>query len=88
MASVLHQRALASKRRPQPGDAMAAADLGCDGIIVSNHGGRSLDTVHASIDALPDIAKRVGKRVPSFSMAASAAASTFSKPSPSVPLPL
>ncbi len=46
------------------GDAMAAADLGCDGIIVSNHGGRSLDTVQASIDALPAIAKRVGKRVP------------------------
>jgi 4-hydroxymandelate oxidase len=46
------------------GDAMAAADLGCDGIIVSNHGGRSLDTVLASIDALPNIAKRVGKRVP------------------------
>ncbi len=43
---------------------MAAADLGCDGIIVSNHGGRSLDTVQASIDALPNIAKRVGKRVP------------------------
>jgi 4-hydroxymandelate oxidase len=47
-----------------PGDAMAAADLGCDGLIISNHGGRSLDTVQASIDALPLIAKRVGKRVP------------------------
>ncbi len=47
-----------------PGDAMAAADLGCDGVIVSNHGGRSLDTVPASIDALPAIAKRVGKRIP------------------------
>jgi 4-hydroxymandelate oxidase len=47
-----------------PGDAMAAVDLGCDGIIVSNHGGRSLDTVPASIDALPAIYKRVGKRVP------------------------
>ena len=47
-----------------PGDAMAAADLGCDGLIISNPGGRSLDTVQASIDALPLIAKRVGKRVP------------------------
>ncbi len=46
------------------GDAMAAADLGCDGVIVSNHGGRSLDTVTATIDALPTIAKRVGKRIP------------------------
>jgi 4-hydroxymandelate oxidase len=47
-----------------PGDAMAAADLGCDGVIVSNHGGRSLDTLPASIDALPAISKRVGKRIP------------------------
>jgi 4-hydroxymandelate oxidase len=47
-----------------PGDAMAAVDLGCDGIIVSNHGGRSLDTLPASIDALPAIYKRVGKRIP------------------------
>jgi 4-hydroxymandelate oxidase len=47
-----------------PGDASAAVDLGCDGIIVSNHGGRSLDTVPASIDALPAIHKRVGKRIP------------------------
>jgi 4-hydroxymandelate oxidase len=45
-------------------DASAAADLGCEGIIVSNHGGRSLDTVPATIDVLPAIAKRVGKRVP------------------------
>ena len=47
-----------------PGDAMVSADLGCDGVIVSNHGGRSLDTLPASIDALPAIAKRVGKRLP------------------------
>jgi 4-hydroxymandelate oxidase len=47
-----------------PNDAMAAAELGCDGVIVSNHGGRSLDTVPASIDALPAIYKRVGKRIP------------------------
>lgn len=47
-----------------PADASAAADLGCDGIIVSNHGGRSLDTLPASIDALPAIYKRVGKRIP------------------------
>lgn len=46
------------------GDAMVAVDLGCDGIMVSNHGGRSLDTVAASIDALPGIYKRVGKRIP------------------------
>ncbi len=45
-------------------DAAAAVELGCDGVIVSNHGGRSLDTVPATIDALPAIYKRVGKRIP------------------------
>jgi 4-hydroxymandelate oxidase len=47
-----------------PDDALAAADAGCDGVMVSNHGGRSLDTVAAPIDALPVIADRVGGRIP------------------------
>ena len=47
-----------------PADAEAAVSLGCDGVIVSNHGGRSLDTVPASIDALPTIVDRVDGRVP------------------------
>ncbi|HEY1950038.1 MAG TPA: alpha-hydroxy acid oxidase [Bryobacteraceae bacterium] len=47
-----------------PDDALAAADAGCDGVMVSNHGGRSLDTVAAPIDALPAIADRVGGRIP------------------------
>ena len=47
-----------------PDDALAAAGLGCDGVIVSNHGGRSLDTLSASIDALAAIVQRVGKRMP------------------------
>lgn len=47
-----------------PDDAAKAVELGCDGLIVSNHGGRSLDTVPASIDVLPAIAKRVALRVP------------------------
>jgi 4-hydroxymandelate oxidase len=34
-------------------DAVRAADVGCDGIWVSNHGGRQLDTSVAGIDALP-----------------------------------
>lgn len=45
-------------------DAELAVKVGCDGIIVSNHGGRSLDTVPASIDALPAIAAEVAGRVP------------------------
>lgn len=47
-----------------PEDAELAVKAGCDGIIVSNHGGRSLDTVPASIDALPPIVARVAGRVP------------------------
>ena len=43
-------------------DALLAVEHGVDGIIVSNHGGRQLDTVAASIEALPEIAEAVGKR--------------------------
>jgi isopentenyl diphosphate isomerase/L-lactate dehydrogenase-like FMN-dependent dehydrogenase len=45
-------------------DAVQAMDHGAAGIIVSNHGGRQLDTVRASIDALPRIAEVVDGRVP------------------------
>jgi 4-hydroxymandelate oxidase len=47
-----------------PEDAGIAACAGCDGIIVSNHGGRVLDTVPAAIEALPAVAARVGGKVP------------------------
>ena len=43
-------------------DAARAVDAGCDGIWVSNHGGRQLDTTIAPIDALPEIAAAVGDR--------------------------
>ena len=43
-------------------DAVRAVELGCDGIWVSNHGGRQLDTAVAGIDALPAIAAGVGDR--------------------------
>jgi 4-hydroxymandelate oxidase len=45
-------------------DARLAVKNGADGIIVSNHGGRQLDYSIASIDALPDFAQAVGRRVP------------------------
>jgi 4-hydroxymandelate oxidase len=45
-------------------DAVRGVELGAAGIIVSNHGGRNLDTLPATIDALPDVAARVGGRVP------------------------
>jgi lactate 2-monooxygenase len=47
-----------------PDDAARALDHGVDGIVVSNHGGRQVDGSVATLDALPDIAERVGGRVP------------------------
>ena len=44
-------------------DARQAADLGVDGVIVSNHGGRQLDHVLATIDVLPEIVDEVGDRI-------------------------
>ncbi|MEO5493651.1 MAG: FMN-dependent L-lactate dehydrogenase LldD [Sphingomonas sp.] len=46
-----------------PEDARAAADLGADGIVVSNHGGRQLDGVLSTARALPPIADAVGDRL-------------------------
>ena len=47
-----------------PADALRAADCGAAGLIVSNHGGRTLDTVPATIDALPRIARALDGRLP------------------------
>jgi isopentenyl diphosphate isomerase/L-lactate dehydrogenase-like FMN-dependent dehydrogenase len=44
-------------------DAQLAADCGVDGIIVSNHGGRSLDGCVASMQALPEIIDAVAAKV-------------------------
>ena len=45
-------------------DAVRAVERGVAAIAVSNHGGRNLDTVPASVDALPAIARAVAGRVP------------------------
>jgi isopentenyl diphosphate isomerase/L-lactate dehydrogenase-like FMN-dependent dehydrogenase len=45
-------------------DAVLATDAGVDGIIVSNHGGRSEDSGRSSIDALPEIVEAVKGRIP------------------------
>jgi L-lactate dehydrogenase (cytochrome) len=46
-----------------PEDARRAADAGVDGLVVSNHGGRQLDSVPSSARALPDVAEAVGDQV-------------------------
>ncbi len=43
-------------------DAVRAVEAGCDGIWVSNHGARQLDTAIAGAEALPEIAEAVGDR--------------------------
>jgi isopentenyl diphosphate isomerase/L-lactate dehydrogenase-like FMN-dependent dehydrogenase len=47
-----------------PDDAARAVDLGADGVVVSNHGGRQLDGAPASLAALPAVVDRVGQLVP------------------------
>ncbi|XP_065210958.1 uncharacterized protein Hao [Planococcus citri] len=44
-------------------DAIVAVEHGVSAIIVSNHGGRQLDTAPASIEALPEIVRAVGNKV-------------------------
>ena len=43
-------------------DAVLACEAGAEGVVVSNHGGRQLDGVAASIDALPEVVEAVGDR--------------------------
>lgn len=47
-----------------PEDALLALEYGADGIWVSNHGGRQLDTAPATIDVLPRVADAVAGRAP------------------------
>ncbi|KKK15048.1 hypothetical protein AOCH_002117, partial [Aspergillus ochraceoroseus] len=44
-------------------DAKLAADAGCDGIVVSNHGGRQLDGAIGSLEVLPEIVDAVGDKL-------------------------
>lgn len=46
-----------------PEDARRAAESGVDGIVVSNHGGRQLDSVPSTARALPDVVEAVGDQV-------------------------
>jgi L-lactate dehydrogenase (cytochrome)/(S)-mandelate dehydrogenase len=47
----------------RPQDAVLAADCGADAVIVSNHGGRAVDSTRAPIEVLPEVADAVGKRM-------------------------
>ncbi|WP_304306797.1 alpha-hydroxy acid oxidase [Pseudacidovorax intermedius] len=47
-----------------PADARALADAGCAGLVVSNHGGRTVDGVAPSLSLLPAVREAVGPHVP------------------------
>jgi (S)-mandelate dehydrogenase len=44
-------------------DVQRAIALGCDGVVLSNHGGRQLDGEISALDALPEIVKAVNRRI-------------------------
>jgi len=45
-------------------DCLKAKEIGCDGVVVSNHGGRQLGSLPSSIEVLPAIRAAVGKDFP------------------------
>src|SRR5580704_19487677 len=47
-------------------DAHLVVEHGMDGILVSNHGGRAIETGRSTIEALPEIANEVRGRIPVF----------------------
>ncbi|EHJ58334.1 FMN-dependent alpha-hydroxy acid dehydrogenase [Novosphingobium pentaromativorans US6-1] len=48
----------------EPADAARTIEAGMDGIIVSNHGGRTLDGVRATVELLPEIVETADGAVP------------------------
>jgi (S)-mandelate dehydrogenase len=56
-------RKLVVKGVERADDAERLAAMGCDGVIVSNHGGRQLDGAAGTLDALPAVARAVGGRM-------------------------
>jgi len=59
----LWPRTLIVKGILHPDDAVRAAQIGADGVIVSNHGGRQLDRAPAPIDVFPAIKAAVGDKL-------------------------
>ena len=47
-------------------DARLSVEHGVDGIMVSNHGGRSVETLRSTIEALPEVVSAVRGRIPVF----------------------
>ncbi|KRB83013.1 hypothetical protein ASE00_13575 [Sphingomonas sp. Root710] len=47
-------------------DAVRAASIGCDGVWISNHGGRVFESAPATIDCLPDVVEALDGRAATF----------------------
>ena len=60
----LWPRPLVLKGILHPADAERACAMGCDALVVSNHGGRQLDGAVASLHALPGVLQAVRGRIP------------------------
>ena len=45
------------------GDARRAAEAGCDGVILSNHGGRHMDSCLSPMEVLPEVAAELGRHL-------------------------
>ena len=58
----LWPRKLLLKGVERADDAERAVAAGCDGVVVSNHGGRQLDGAAPTLEALPEIARAVGSK--------------------------
>ena len=59
----LWPRKLLLKGVERPEDAERTASIGCDGVVVSNHGGRQLDGASPTLEALPAVARAVGGKI-------------------------
>jgi len=59
----LWPRKLLLKGVERPEDAERAASIGCDGVVVSNHGGRQLDGASPTLEALPNVVRAVGSKI-------------------------
>src|SRR2546425_2481672 len=59
----LWPRKLLLKGVERPDDAERALAIGCDGVVVSNHGGRQLDGAAPSLEALPAVVRAVGSKM-------------------------
>ena len=62
----LLEREVHHQRHRHPRRRAARVEHGLDAVMVSNHGGRSTETLRATLEALPEVVAEVGGRIPVF----------------------